>query len=182
MKFDKEESKKVILAALVLAAVLYCYFNMMLGPLSAREAGAEKAMEDLKPQLAAGRLQMAQTAAVEAKAPAANETLDQIKAMIPDGAPVAWFPPRMVQFFKRQGIDKTSTRLNGEQADPNLPGFRKLLWTIDLPRVEFVPLAIAIEGLENEEPLLEITAVNIGTGDDPQYQHGSLTVSTIVKQ
>ena len=182
MKFDKEQSKKVILSGLLLIALLYCYFSLLLGPLASHEAGAEKSMKDLQPQIAAARLQMIQTQAVEARAPVANETLEQIKSMIPEGAPVAWFPPRMVEFFKRQGIDKSSTRLTGEEADGGLPGFRKLYWTIDLPKVEFAPLAIAIAGLENEEPLLEITGVEIGTGGDPQYQHGSLTVCTIVKQ
>ncbi len=182
MKLDKEESKKIILSGLLLCGLLYCYFSMLLGPLAAHQESAEKTMKDLEPQIAAARLQMKQTQAVEARAPVANETLEQIKALIPDGAPVAWFPPRMVEFFKRQGIDKSSTRMNGESLDSDLPGFRKLSWTIDLPKVEFVPLAIAIAGLENEEPLLEVNSVSIGTGSDAQYQHGSLMVTTIVRQ
>ncbi len=182
MKLDKEQGKKVILSAILLCALLYCYFNLLLGPLAANEVRAEKTMKELRPQIAAAKLQIKQTQAIEARAPVASETLEQIKGMIPDGAPVAWFPPRMAEFFKRQGIDKTATRQTGEQAAPDLAGFKKLTWTIDLPKVEFVPLAIAIAGLENEEPLLEVTGVSIGTGADPQYQHGSISVTTIVRQ
>ena len=90
----------------------------------------------IEPKIAGAKAQMKKTQSLEASAPAAAETLDRIKALIPEGAPVAWFPPRIQDFFKRQGIEKSSVRLNNEFADKELPGFRKLFWSIELPKVE----------------------------------------------
>ena len=70
-------------------------------------------------------------------APVPISVMEQIKAGIPEGAPVAWFPPRIQDFFKRQGIERVATRLNNEMADKDLPGFRRLFWSIDLPKIGF---------------------------------------------
>jgi hypothetical protein len=107
----------------------------------------------------------------------------QVNAMIPPGSPVAWFPTRMADFFKRQGIDKATTRLNSETADKRFPGYRKLTWGIDLPKVEFVQFASAIAALENEEPLIEITNMQIDAGrEDVETQHALITVNNLVRQ
>jgi hypothetical protein len=54
---------------------------------------------------------------------------------------------------------------------------------VDLPKVEFVAYAEAIAALENEEPLMEITAMQIDASrDDVETQHAVLTVNNLVKQ
>src|SRR5258708_34015826 len=85
----------------------------------------------------------------------------QVEAMIPEGSPVAWFPTRMADFFKKLGIDKASTRMTGETGEKELPGFRRISWGVDLPKVDFVIFAQAIAALENDEPLLAITAMQV---------------------
>jgi hypothetical protein len=63
-----------------------------------------------------------------------------------------------------------------------MPGFKRLVWSIDVPRVEYVPLGVAISCLENDEPLLTILNVAIDTlPADAQYQHATLILSTLVK-
>jgi hypothetical protein len=63
-----------------------------------------------------------------------------------------------------------------------MPGFRRIVWSVDVPKVEFVPLGVAISSLENQEPLLNILTVSIdATREDAQYQHVTLTLSTLVK-
>lgn len=183
MKFGKEEIKKTFLGGLVLFALLYVYFNIMLAPLAKKEKAYKKEIVEIQPKVATADSQIKTAAAIEKSAPEANEVLEHIKAMIPEGAPIAWFPPRMVDFFKRQGIEKCSVRLNNEVPEKELLGFKKLFWAIDIPKVEFVPLGIAISGLENEELLLEITNIKIEEiKDEAQYQRATLTVSTLVKQ
>lgn len=183
MKLGKEEIQKIALGGLLLVGLLYAYFTMLLGPLSIKQAKAEKAIKELEPQIAEAKKQLQKTDQLKKQAPAANEVLDQLKSNMPEGAPVAWFPPRMAEFFKRQGMDKTLTRLTNEFTEKDLPGFRKLVWAIDLPKTEFVPLGIAIAALENEEPLLQIANISIeAVKDDPENQHAILTVATFVKQ
>jgi hypothetical protein len=87
----------------------------------------------------------------------------------------------MAQFFRSQGIEKCTTHLVSEAADA-MPGFRKLVWAVDVPRIGFVPLGIAISSLENNEPLLNILNVSVdATREDAEYQHATLIVSTLVK-
>jgi hypothetical protein len=183
MKLSKDQIKKLGLSAIFVGALLYGYFSMMLGPLSAREARTRGAIAALTPKVTEAKKQIQKTSGLEAQAPPAQGVMDELKASIPEGAPVAWFPPRVAEFFKRHGIDKTLTRLTNEFPEKDLAGFRRLVWTIDLPRVEFIPLGIAVAGLENEEPLLQVTNVSVeASKEDPQYQHAVLTVATLVKQ
>ena len=182
MKFGKDEIQKIALSSIVLLASLYAYFNLMLGPLAKGEVATKDALAKLEKQIADGKRQLQQAQTLETSSLPSGEKIKRLKDSIPDGAPVAWFPPQIGAFFKQHGIEKIAVRLNNEVADKDLPGFRKLFWTIDVPKVEFVPLGLAIAALENEHPLLEITNLGIEQSkDNVQFQHATLTVSTIVK-
>jgi len=182
MKLSAEEIKKIVLSTMVFFMLLYCYKNMMLDDLNQRENHAHETIDSLTPQISDAQKQINRTEVLKLKAPADNEVLDQIKAMIPPGEPVAWFPPRMTDFLKRQGIEKSSVHQGSLASDKVLPGFKRIGWSIDLPRTEFFQLAIAIAGLENEEPLIEITSLQIDeSADNLQFQHAALNVNCIIK-
>ena len=182
MKFNKEEIQKIILLALLLVGFLYVYFNMMIGGITANEVKKRAVIADLTPKIADARKQIKRTQDMEGQAASVNETLDEVKAMIPEGAPIAWFPPKIADYFKRQGIEKVTTSPNGELGEPELEGFRKLTWTIAIPKVAFNKLGIALAGLENEVPLMEVTRVEIQANrEDPLMQTALLSVVTIVK-
>jgi len=181
MKLEQDQIKKLGLGLMVLVALLYCYFTYLLGPLEQNERNQASGISTLEPQIADAKTQMAATAALEKAAPAATAFLANVKNSIPDGAPIAWFPPKIADFFKSHGIDKCTTHLVSEEADA-MPGFKRIVWAVDVPRVEYVSLGKAICSLENEEPLLKILSVSIdATREDAQYQHATLTVSTLVK-
>ena len=183
MKLGKEEIQKLILAGLMVFGVIYSYFNLLLGPLSKQHELLGKSIAALGPEIAAAKAQVARTAEIENTAPATMATTRQVTAMIPEGSPVAWFPPRVGDFFKKHGLDKTSTRLNNEFAEKEMTGFRRMSWSIDLPKVGFVPFAAALASLENEEPLLEINSLQLDASrDDVEMQHALITVSNYVKQ
>lgn len=182
MKFTKEEIQKIILMALVLIGVLYVYFNILIGGISENEARRQKLIDGLEPKITEAKKQIRKTAELEKQAASVSESLDEIRGMIPEGAPIAWFPPKMAEYFKRQGVEKVTTALNSELPGAELEGFRRISWTIGIPRVEFAKLGIALAGLENEMPLLEVQRVQIGLiKEDPKYQSATLTVVTIVK-
>lgn len=183
MKLGKEEIQKLVLAVLMVFGVIYCYFTLLLGPLSKRQEVSQKSIEALGPIIAAAKAQIARTADVERAAPANMEATRQVTAMIPEGSPVAWFPPRVGDFFRQHGLEKSSTRLAGEIVEKEMVGFRRMSWSIDLPKVAFIPFAAAVASLENEEPLLEISGLQIESGrDDIGMQRALLTVSNYVKQ
>jgi hypothetical protein len=183
MKFGKEEIQKIVLGGLLLIGIIYVYFYMLLGPLMQRQDATRKGIADLEPQIAAAQAQINKTAGLESAAPQADVTVAQVDAMIPEGSPVAWFPTKIADFFKRQGLDKAATRMNNEYEDKNLVGFRRISWSVDLPRIDFVPFATALAQLENEEPLVAIGGLQIDTNrDDAEAQHVMLTVHNLVKQ
>ena len=183
MKLGKDEIQRLALGVLLLIAMIYSYFALLLGPLKVQQANTAKSIQAMEPQIAAAKAQIRKAQTVEESAPAARGTLEQIKAMIPEGSPVAWVPPQMAEFFKSRGVDKVSTRMNSELPEKDMPGFRRIAWGVDLPRVEFVPFAAALAQLENEEPLLEVTAIQVdGSREDIEAQHVLLTVSNLVMQ
>ena len=183
MKLGKEEIQKIVLGGLMLIGLVYVYFNLLLGPLVARQGFVRKSIVDLDPQIAAAQAQIKKTADLEVTAPKAAQTLAQVGAMIPEGSPVAWFPKRLGDFFKNQGMDKAATRMNNEAEDKALPGFRRISWSVDLPRVDFIPFAAAIAMLENEDPLIEIGSVQVDTSrEDVDAQHVLMTINNLVKQ
>ena len=183
MKLGKEEIQKIFLATLLVFGVIYSYFNLLLGPLNKHQEALQKSVTALGPEIAAARVQIQRTRDLEAGAPARMTTTKQVTSMMPEGSPVAWFPPRLAEFFKKQGLEKSSTRLQSEGVDKEMVGFRKLSWGIDLPKVGFVPFATAVASLENEEPLVEINTLQLDASrEDVEMQHALLTLTNIVKQ
>jgi hypothetical protein len=163
--------------------MVYSYFNLLLGPLVARQNAFDKSIKGLGPVTAAAKAQIETTKQMEKNAPTVALIVHQVNALIPGGSPVAWFPTRMADFFKRRGIDKVTTRLNAESIDKRYTGYRKLTWGVDVPRVGFLQFGSAIAALENDEPLIEITNMQIDEGrEDVETQHVLLTVNNLVKQ
>ena len=185
MKFNKEQAQKFFLIALVALGGLYCYFDLLLGPLSKTEKLATAQIEDLGPKIQKAKKQIVQIRGIEegdVNAAAAREIREAMKTSIPDGASVTWLPPRLAEFFTRQGIQKPIFRINSETPEADIVGYNTSLWTIDIPKIEFVPLGIALAGLENQEGLLQVVNIQIeASSTDPQFQKVQLTVSTIAK-
>jgi hypothetical protein len=183
MKLGKDEIQKLALGVLLFFGLIYSYFDLLLGPLSKRQDATRQSIAALGPEIANAKAQIEKTRLLEQNAGTIMLTARQVDAMIPEGSPVAWFPTRMTEFFKKQGIDKALTRLNGELPDKELPGFRKLVWGVDLPKVGFVSFAEAVAALENQEPLFEIAALQIDASrEDVEAQHALITLNNLVKQ
>ena len=181
MKLEQEQIKKIAISIVVMIGLLYGYFAFLLDPLKQGEQSSANGIASLGPQIDDANKQIATTADLEKKAPNATAYLINLKNSIPDGEPIAWFPPKMADFFKKHGIEKCSTRLNSE-TESGMPGFRKFVWTIDVPKIEYTSLGVAISTLENEEPLLNILNVSIeAIREDAQYQHATVVLSTLVK-
>ena len=182
-KLRKEDTQKIVLGMLMCLGIVYGYFDILLFPLQKRQLNIATSVNALEPEIEKAKAQLKRSAGVEIEAPQAKQNIAQIDAMIPEGAPVAWFPVLIAEHFKKAGFDKAATRLNNEFVDKELPGYRRVSWGIDVPRVECLPFAAALAELENAEPLVEIQALNIESmREDPEAQHVLLTVNNIVKQ
>jgi hypothetical protein len=183
MTLGKDEIQKIVLSGLLLIGLIYGYFNMLLGPLSAKQEAAAKSTEELRKKVAEHKAKIRLGQQMDNEAPAAVNIIRQVNAMIPEGSPVAWFPTQMAEHFKQHGIEKISTRMNSEQAEKELAGFRRITWGIDLPQVNFVKFAQALASLENQHPLVEVSGLQVETGtENPENQRVLLTVRNLVKQ
>jgi hypothetical protein len=181
MKLTKDQIQKAVLGVLLFAGIVYGYFEFLLSPLTSGREAAVKEMEELEPKISAARGQIVKVKRAEADAPASLNLLEQVKAMIPGGAPIAWVPTKISELFRREGIEKVTARMIGDLNDKTMPGFGRLSWAVEVPRAEFLTLASAISSIENSEPLMEVQAIEVEVGrDDVQFQRAALTINNII--
>jgi hypothetical protein len=183
MKLNKEELQKLFLGGLLLLGVVYSYFDLLLFPLKKHQSSTEKSTIALGPEIQNAQAQIKKTQELERTFADKTIVVRQVESMIPEGSPVAWFPTSVGEFFKRQGIEKSTTKLNTETLEKDLPGFRRLSWGIEIAKISYGQLGNSLCALENENPLLEIRTLQVDASrDDAESQRVTLTVNNIVKQ
>ena len=182
MKLSKDEIQKLVLSCILLLALVYVYFAIILGPLDSSQAAIQKEIADIQPKIESANAQIRRTRNLEVEANKVTDELSRIAGLIPVGAPIAWFPPRLVEFFEKQGIENPTIRLAGDGDILKLDDFKSLRWIVDLPKVSYKQLGMTMAAFENEEPLVRTDRLQIRTtSEDPEKQHVSLTVTNIVR-
>src|SRR4051794_21700494 len=183
LKLSKDHLKKLMLSVMGFVALLYVYFSFFLGPLSASRDSMQAQITDLQGKIAGSKTELTKTANLEKQAEAATKRFAALKALSPEGAPIAWFPPRVKAFFAGQDVDKATARLETSASfkENELAGWMRYHWIIELPQADYATLGKAVAALENSEPLLSITRINIkALPEDPQFQQISLNVTTVM--
>ena len=182
-KLNKDQIQKIALSIVGFIALVYVYLNFFLAPLAKSRVNMQKTIADLNAKIEASKTQIPKASNLEKQASSATARYAAFQALSPEGAPIAWFPPRMKLFFANQQIDKATVKLEGSSAftQKELANWTRHSWQIDLPQTEFVTAGKAIAQLENTEPLLNITRFSMRAGtDNPQHQQVSLTASTAI--
>jgi type II secretory pathway component PulM len=182
-KLSKDEIQKMVLSALGFIGLIYVYFTFFLGPLNKSRTGAEARMTEVRAKLASSKTELLKANNLEQQATEATTRFEGFKALSPEGAPIAWFPPRMKLFFANQQIEKSTARLegNGPFRQPELAEWQRYTWQIDIPQTNFATVGKALAQLENSEPLLSVSRISIkADANDPVFQHVNLTANTTV--
>ena len=177
----KDQIQKLALSSIGFVALLYVYFTFFLGPLNTSRKSMVGTIDTLQSKLGSSKGEMAKATNLEKQAATATTRFAALKSMNPEGAPIAWFPPRMKSFFARQGVDKVVARLDNSVAfkEADLAGWMQYNWLIEIPQSEFSVFGSAIAELENTEPLLSIRHISIRSAtEDPQFQQVSLNAAT----
>lgn len=180
-KLNKDQIQKLVLSLLGLVALIYVYFAFFLGPLNKSRDAASLKIQELERKLGSSKTEIARAASLERQAASATTQFAALKALNPEGAPIAWFPPRIRTFFANHQIDKASARLesSSDLTEKELEAWMTYVWAIDLPQANFVTVGKAIAELENTEPLLAIHKINIQTSaETPELQTVALSAST----
>jgi hypothetical protein len=183
LNLSKDQIQKLALSTIGFVVLLYVYFSFFLGPLSKSRDSMLASRNDIRNKKGSSANEMTKTANLEKQASAATMRYAALTNLSPEGAPIAWFPPRMKIFFSNQQIDKTTARLesNVPYKEADLSGWMRYNWTLDLPQTDFSTLGKAVAELENTEPLLSINHINIhALADDPQFQQVTLSVATAI--
>jgi hypothetical protein len=182
---SKDQIQKVGLTIVGFIILLYVYFTFFLGPLARSRNSMLASIKDKQSKLSSSKDELAKASNLERQAKSATARFDQLKRLNPEGAPIAWFPPRMKVFFANEQVDKAVARLENNSGfkQPELSGWLKYSWLIDLPQVDYGRLGKSIADLENAEPLLTITRVSIRTSaDQPEFQQVVLGVTNVIEK
>jgi len=184
-KLSKDQIKKLALSAMGFVFLLYVYFTFFLGPLQKIRASTLAEIDQFQKKIDGSKGEMTKAASLERQAKDATARFAALKSMIPDGAPIAWFPPRMKTFFANQQVDKAVARLesttNFKQGD--MTNWTKYNWLIELPQADFAAVGRSIADLENNEPLLSVTKLSIHTlPNDPQFQQVGIAATTVIEK
>ncbi len=183
LNLTKDQIQKLALSTMGFIVLVYVYFSFFLGPLNKSHETMQATINDLQKKVAGSKNEMAKATNLEKQASAATTRYAALTTSSPEGAPIAWFPPRMKTFFSNQQIDKTTARLENSipYKEADLSGWLRYNWMIDLPQTDFATLGKAVAELENTEPLLAINRINIhALTEDPQFQQVSLLASTAI--
>src|SRR5215208_6648050 len=108
VKLSKDQTQKLMVSVMGLAGLLYVYFSFFLGPLNTSRDAMEGQIADLQGKIAGSKTELAKTANLEKQAEAATKRFAALKALSPEGAPIAWFPPRIKAFFANLQIDRAT--------------------------------------------------------------------------
>jgi hypothetical protein len=184
-KFNKNQIQKLALSTVGFVFLLYIYFNFFLGPLNKSRDSMMQRMADLQGKIGNSKEDMNKAVRLEQQAKDAIARFAALKALNPEGAPIAWFPPRIKLFFANQQIDRAVARLEGNSPlkQPELSAWIKYNWIIEAPQAEFASIGKSIAELENAEPLLSITKLSIrAVSDQPQFQQLNLAASNLIEK
>jgi hypothetical protein len=182
-KLSKDQIQKIALSGVGFIVLVYVYFSFFLGPLNRSRATMERTIADLQTKVGASKGELQKSSALERQATDATSRFAAMKALSPEGAPIAWFPPRMKLFFANQQIERTNARLDTSASykEPELASWMRYNWLIELPQTDFATAGRAVAELENTEPLLAISKLTIkALADEPQFQQVSLTANTTI--
>lgn len=184
-KLSRDEIKKLALSSMGFVFLLYAYFTFFLGPLNKSRQAAESAIADVQHKLDSSKGEMQKATNLERQAKDATTRFATLKALSPEGAPIAWFPPRMKGFFADRHIDKAVARLesNGTFKEAELAAWTKYNWLIELPQSDYVSAGQALADLENAEPILSISKLSIHTvPEQPQFQQVAIAATTVIEK
>lgn len=184
-KFSSEQIKKLVLSAMGFVVLLYVYFTFFLGPLQRSRDTALEQINEIQGKIDGSKGEIAKASNLERQAKESTARFAALKALSPEGAPIAWFPPRVKTLFSDEQVDKASTRLESTNTfkQSDLSGWTKYNWLIELPQADFAALGKSIADLENHEPLLAVTKISMHVlPNDPQFQQVGIAATTVIEK
>ncbi len=185
-KLTKDQIQKLLLSVVGFIVLLYVYFTFFLGPLNRSRTSMLAKIDELQAKIGSSKSEITKASSLERQAGTATTRFADLQSLTPEGAPIAWFPPRVKTFFANHGIDRATARLESSApfTEPELAGWIRYNWSIDVPQVDFASLGDSLAALENSEPLLAVTKLSIkASAELPQFQQATIAATaTLMKR
>ena len=182
---SKDHTRKLAVLLLAFLAFVYCYFSFLLGPVNQQQAAALTRLAELQLKLANSGSDLQKATRLGSEAAASVRRYSAISALIPSGASVAWFPPRLKVLFMQEGLDQASVRFAHTTIlkQPELAKYVRTQWSVEVAGAGYETMGRAVARIENEEPLLIFNSLKI-TADpgEPEFQRASLGVALITRE
>src|SRR5256714_11005379 len=133
VKLSKDQIQKLLLSMMGFFVLVYVYFSFFLGPMNGSRDATLAQINELQDKVANSKNELSKTAKLEKQAETATNRFAALKGLSPEGAPIAWFPPRIKTFFANQEIDKATARLESGAAykESDLARWIRCAWIIE---------------------------------------------------
>lgn len=183
-KPSRDQIQKLALGVIGVLAMVYLYFSFFLGPLNKSRTTMEGKIADLQGKLDGAQPALEQANKLERTAGSAMERFTALRQSAPEGAALAWFPPRIKAFFAAHQIDRAVARLSStSRAMEELPDWETNDWMIEVPQADYATFGKTVAALENAEPLLSIARLNIRSmPEDPEFQRIEIAAQQVIEK
>jgi hypothetical protein len=180
-KFTKENTQRLLLAGLALVILLVFFQTFLLGPAFNTIRSSASQIEKVSTEMSKAKSLKTRIENMQRQVDQASELEKTLFMNQPAGDPIAWFPPRIENFFKKAGIQHCLATLSSP-SDEEIPGLRTYRCTVEFPEVSFMRFGVALAAFENHDTLLEVRNVSISAqSDNPALQTVTLGLRIILK-
>src|SRR6476646_7928936 len=97
-RLTKDKIQKISLSLVGFVILMYVYFSFFLGPLNRSRNTMLAKIRDTQSKMASSQDNLSKAGKLEQQAKTATSRFAAFKALNPEGAPIAWFPPRIKLF------------------------------------------------------------------------------------
>jgi len=183
LKLTKEEKKKIAIGVTLFIVFVVSYFMLLVDPAKAAKIKADDDLKALLPKIEAAKKQIDKVKNMEVEAPEIKLILNQVDSMIPSGPPDTWFPPKLQEILKSCGIENPIVTKSTESTVNELKDYKQLSWDMEIPQITFFDLCVALQTIENQETLFEITYIKIESNDlNPERLNLHFGINNLIRK
>ena len=157
--FTQEEKKKIGMMAILVVVVIVVVNMQLLSPLATQKTHARAGIAELQKKLTAAKNQIRETKRLEGKYSEVKSELDTLLSITKPGAPEAWEPPLIQEYFRKRGLEVEGVHFI--KADHNAPiaGYERTDLVVEIPKASPFKLGETIAEIENTLPIIDFNSI-----------------------
>ena len=176
-----------VCVTLLLAMVAGGFYRGSIVPMRERLAENQRRIAELSGNVEHAKKRIKETQEMERRASGARAELVRWNRQRAAASAMVWFPENLKGYFRRFGIVDAVTRLNTVRPEPELPGYQRSYWAVDLPiqdgTVEFGKVLMAVGELEQAEPHVRVLDFAVRRDSaNPARRTAVINLSTLARR